>query len=115
MWMTVAVCFGAVWALGVGFGVLDSLGLLDSRFAGDLGAGSARGVLLVVLAVIGLGIADRVENTGRLVTLTAGSMIALTVGLAVPVWPLLPSGWWVVPHTAAALVAAAAVLYSSRG
>ena len=44
--------------------------------------------------------------------LTVGSMIALTVGLAVPFWPLLPyGGWWVVPHTAAALVAAAVVLY----
>lgn len=112
VWTTVAVCFGVVWALGVGSGVLDSsLRLLNPFFAGDLGADSVRGALLVVLAVIGLGIADRVENTGRLVTLTAGSMIALTVGLAVPVWPLLPSGWWVVPHTAAALVAAAIVLY----
>ncbi|SNT52793.1 hypothetical protein SAMN05216276_105532 [Streptosporangium subroseum] len=113
VWTTVAVCFGAVWALGVGSGVLDSsLRLMSSLFAGDLGADSVRGALLVVLAVIGLGIADRVEHTGRLVELTTGSMIALTVGLAVPFWPLLPyGGWWVVPHTAAALVAAAVVLY----
>ncbi|AWS47201.1 hypothetical protein DKM19_43800 [Streptosporangium sp. 'caverna'] len=110
---TVAVCFGVVWALGVGSGVLDSsLRLLSSLFVGDLGTDSVRGALLVVLAVIGLGIADRVEHTGRLVELTTGSMIALMVGLAVPFWPLLPyGGWWVVPHTAAALVAAAVVLY----
>jgi hypothetical protein len=113
--MTVAVCFGVVWALSVGSGVLNSSLELESIFFSSyMWADAVKGALLVVMAVIGLGIAKRMENTGLLMALTAVSVIALASGLrdglAVPFWLLLRPGL-LVADTAAALVAAAAVLY----
>ncbi|MFF5208011.1 SCO7613 C-terminal domain-containing membrane protein [Streptosporangium sp. NPDC000396] len=106
---TLWACFGVVWTLGVGCGFLNSaLGLTGSFPAEDLMTSSVKGALLVVLAMIGAVMAPRV---GLLRFLTAGSVFALTAGLAAPVWPLLPFEWWAVPYTAAALVAGAAALY----
>ncbi|MER5418794.1 SCO7613 C-terminal domain-containing membrane protein [Streptosporangium roseum] len=108
--MTVGRCFDVVWTLGVGHGSLNTaLGLMDSARADDLFTASIKGVLLVVLAVIGVAVAPRTAP-GRLRALTAGAAFALTAGLAAPVWPLLPAGWWAVPHTVAALAVAVAAL-----
>ncbi|MER5324846.1 SCO7613 C-terminal domain-containing membrane protein [Streptosporangium roseum] len=108
--VTVGLCFGVVWTLGVGHGSLNAaLGLMDSARADDLFTASIKGVLLVVLAVIGVAVAPRADP-GRLRALTAGAAFALTAGLAAPVWPLLPAGWWAVPHTVAALAVAVAAL-----
>ncbi|MEV4247346.1 hypothetical protein AB0J63_28510 [Streptosporangium canum] len=108
--VTVGLCFGVVWTLGVGHGSLDSsLGLMDFTRADDPFTASIKGVLLIALAVIGVAVAPRTA-TGRLRALTAGAAFALTAGLAAPVWPLLPAGWWAVPHTVAALAVAVAAL-----
>lgn len=108
--VTVGLCFGVVWTLGVGHGSLNAaLELMDSARADDLLTASIKGVLLVVLAVIGVAVAPRADP-GRLRALTAGAAFALTAGLAAPVWPLLPAGWWAVPHTVAALAVAVAAL-----
>ncbi|WP_423229358.1 SCO7613 C-terminal domain-containing membrane protein, partial [Streptosporangium minutum] len=99
-----------VWTLGVGHGSLDSsLGLMDFTRADDPFTASIKGALLVALAVIGVAVAPR-TSPGRLRALTAGAAFALTAGLAAPVWPLLPAGWWAVPHTVAALAVAVAAL-----
>ncbi|SFK94286.1 hypothetical protein SAMN05216275_14227 [Streptosporangium canum] len=108
--VTVGLCFGVVWTLGVGHGSLDSsLGLMDFTRADGLFTASIKGTLLIALAVIGVAVAPRTA-TGRLRVLTAGAAFALTAGLAAPVWPLLPAGWWAVPHTVAALAVAVAAL-----
>ncbi len=108
--VTVGLCFGVVWTLGVGNGSLDSsLGLMDFTRADDLFTASIKGALLIALAVIGVAVAPRTA-TGWLRALTAGAAFALTAGLAAPVWPLLPAGWWAVPHTVAALAVAVAAL-----
>ncbi|MFI7053414.1 SCO7613 C-terminal domain-containing membrane protein [Streptosporangium canum] len=108
--VTVGLCFGVVWTLGVGHGSLNSsLGLMDFTRADDLFTASIKGALLIALAVIGVAVAPRTA-TGRLRALTAGAAFALTAGLAAPVWPLLPAGWWAVPHTVAALAVAVAAL-----
>ncbi|MEU7989424.1 hypothetical protein AB0B56_31620 [Streptosporangium canum] len=108
--VTVGLCFGVVWTLGVGHGSLDSsLGLMDFTRADDLFTASIKGTLLIALAVIGVAVAPRTA-TGRLRVLTAGAAFALTAGLAAPVWPLLPAGWWAVPHTVAALAVGVAAL-----
>ncbi|MGV9771907.1 SCO7613 C-terminal domain-containing membrane protein [Streptosporangium sp. NPDC003464] len=107
---TAGFCFGLVWTLGVGYGILDSYLRLTVPFGADPLAGAlAKGALLALLAVAGVAVAHRV-GVGRLRGLTAGSVLALTVGLATSVWPLLPPNWWIVPHTVAALAVAVAAL-----
>ncbi|MER6175015.1 hypothetical protein [Streptosporangium sp. NPDC001681] len=110
---TVAACFGMVWGLGVCHGLLGSfLQLLSPLPVGGAAASSVRGVLLVVLAVMGLAVARGVRDTGCLAVVTAVSALALAAGLAAPVWPMLPHTWWVVPYTVAALVTVAVMLYA---
>ncbi|WP_433368395.1 SCO7613 C-terminal domain-containing membrane protein [Streptosporangium sp. CA-115845] len=110
---TVAACFGVVWGLGVCHGLLGSfLQLLSPLPAGAAAASSVRGVLLVVLAVMGLAVARGVRDTGCLAVVTAVSAFALAAGLAAPVWPMLPHTWWVVPYTVAALVTVAVMRYA---
>ncbi|GAA4225802.1 hypothetical protein FHR32_002307 [Streptosporangium album] len=105
---TMGLCFGVVWALGVGYGSLDSLDLAGFFRADSLITGVAGGLLLIVLAAIGV-LALRTDPDWRGV-LAAVSAFALTVGLAAAVWPLLPSGWRIVSYTVAALVVALVVL-----
>ncbi|MDP9864686.1 MULTISPECIES: SCO7613 C-terminal domain-containing membrane protein [Streptosporangium] len=107
---TAGFCFGLVWTLGVGYGALDSYLRLTAPFGADPLAGAlAKGALLVLLAVAGVAVAPRV-GVGRLRGLTAGAVLALTIGLATSVWPLLPPNWWIVSHTVAALAVAVAAL-----
>ncbi|MEV4184049.1 hypothetical protein AB0J28_21745, partial [Streptosporangium canum] len=75
--VTVGLCFGVVWTLGVGHGSLNSsLGLMDFTRADDLFTASIKGALLIALAVIGVAVAPRTA-TGRLRALTAGAAFAL--------------------------------------
>ncbi|MEV8630569.1 hypothetical protein AB0395_02840 [Streptosporangium sp. NPDC051023] len=108
---TAGVCFAVVWVLGLVYGFLDSV-LEFGRFLGDerLVVDSAKGALLVALAVIGIAVARRARQD-RLRALASGSMFALAVGLAAPFWRVLPYGWLGVPHTAGALAAVAVALY----
>ncbi|MEU1883091.1 hypothetical protein ABZ470_37800 [Streptosporangium sp. NPDC020072] len=106
-WATARVCFGVTWTLGVLYGLLDSV--LEFTGGGPAVA-LVRGVLLVALAALGLVVAGRAGRVA-LGFLTAGSALALTMGLAAPVWPSLPSGWRGVPYTLGALVAVAVALY----
>ncbi|MEV4096820.1 SCO7613 C-terminal domain-containing membrane protein [Streptosporangium saharense] len=103
----VRVCFGVTWTLGVLYGLLDSV----VEFSGGGPVTSlARGALLVALAALGLAVAGR---AGRIALgfLAFGSMFALAMGLAAPVWRLLPSDWRGVPYTVGALAAVAVALY----
>ncbi|MER7128075.1 SCO7613 C-terminal domain-containing membrane protein [Streptosporangium saharense] len=104
---TVKVCFGATWTLGVLYGLLDSV--VEFTGGGPV-TGLVRGVLLVVLAALGLAVAGRAGRVA-LGFLAFGSMLALAMGLAAPVWRWLPSDWRGVPYTVGALAAVAVALY----
>ncbi|MEU8380551.1 hypothetical protein, partial [Streptosporangium sp. NPDC048865] len=108
---TVAVCFGVVWGLGVCHGLLEAI---LRRTPSDVPATASlgEGLLLVALAVIGLAVARRVRDWGRLSAVTVVSALALTVGVAALIWPLTPHTWWAVPYTVAALVTVAVMLYA---
>ncbi|MBB4917631.1 SCO7613 C-terminal domain-containing membrane protein [Streptosporangium saharense] len=104
---TAKVCFGVTWTLGVLYGLLDSV--VELTGGGPVTA-LARGVLLVALAALGLAVAGRAGRVA-LGFLAFGSMFALAMGLAAPVWRWLPSDWRGVPYTVGALVAVAVALY----
>ncbi|MFF0579985.1 SCO7613 C-terminal domain-containing membrane protein [Streptosporangium saharense] len=104
---TARVCFGVTWTLGVLYGLLDSV--VELTGGGPVTA-LVRGVLLVALAALGLAVAGRAGRVA-LGFLAFGSMFALAMGLAAPVWRWLPSDWRGVPYTVGALVAVAVALY----
>ncbi|MFF4991762.1 SCO7613 C-terminal domain-containing membrane protein [Streptosporangium saharense] len=104
---TAKVCFGVTWTLGALYGLLDSV--VELTGGGPVTA-LARGVLLVALAALGLAVAGRAGRVA-LGFLAFGSMFALAMGLAAPVWRWLPSDWRGVPYTVGALVAVAVALY----
>ncbi len=115
--VTVGVCFGVVWGLGVCHGLLESLLKKMGPFPGDVPAivsldSLGEALLLVALAVIGLAVARGVRDTDRLTVVTAVSALTLTAGLAAPAWPMAQPTWWAVPYTVAALVTAAVMLYA---
>ncbi|MER5645927.1 hypothetical protein [Streptosporangium sp. NPDC002524] len=111
---TVGACFGVVWGLGACHGLLESLLRKMGPFPGDVPVivSLREALLLVALAVIGLVVARGVRNTDRLTVVTVVSVLTLTAGLAVPLWPLMAPTWWAVPYTVAALVTVAVMLYA---